>query len=170
MNVPEGSDSAKKIQTAVERPSDRELVVRRTFDAPARIVFEAWTRPDLLKRWWAPRSFGVTLFEAEADLRVGGTYRYVFGRDPSKPMVFSGVYREIVPGARIVATQIFEPMRQAGEVLFTATFDEKDGKTTLVLHSLYPSKEALDGAVDSGMERGIHVTYDQLDELVRSLV
>jgi uncharacterized protein YndB with AHSA1/START domain len=160
---------AAKNRTTVERTSDREMVVTRTFNAPARILFDACTRPELLKRWWAPRSLGVTLFSCEADVRVGGSYRYVFGRDPNHPMAFSGVYREIVPSSRVVTTQIFEPMRSAGEAIVTATFEEKDGRTRLVLHQLYPSKESLDGAIGSGMERGMRESHDQLEDLVVTL-
>jgi uncharacterized protein YndB with AHSA1/START domain len=155
--------------TTVDRPSDRELVVTRTFNAPARIVFDAWTRPELLARWWAPRSLGVTLFSCEADLRVGGKYRYVFGREASQSMAFSGVYKEFVPSSRLVATQIFEPMPSAGEAIVTATFEEKDGKTRLVVHQLYASKESLDGAIASGMERGMRETYEQLEQLVSAV-
>jgi uncharacterized protein YndB with AHSA1/START domain len=155
-----------KNETIVERTSDRELVVRRTFDAPARIVFEAWTRPELLKRWWAPKSFGVSLFECESDLRVGGTYRYAFGRDPKNPEVFSGRYAEVNPPSRLVFTQLYERMSEVGEVIVTATFEESEGRTRLTLHQLFPSKEALEGALASGMERGMRVTLDQLDELV----
>ena len=115
-----------KNRTTVERRSDRELVVTRAFNAPARIVFEAWTKPELLKRWWAPRSLGVSLFRCEADVRVGGTYRYEFGRDPKDPMVFTGTYREVAPASRLVCTQLFEQMRHAGDAIVTATFEELD--------------------------------------------
>jgi uncharacterized protein YndB with AHSA1/START domain len=159
-------EGTMKNETIVERTSDRELVVRRTFNAPARIVFEAWTRPELLKRWWAPKSFGVSLFECESDLRVGGTYRYAFGRDPKNPEVFSGRYAEVNPPSRLVFTQLYERMSEVGEVVVTATFEESQGRTRLTLHQLFPSKEALEGALASGMERGMRVTLDQLDELV----
>jgi uncharacterized protein YndB with AHSA1/START domain len=95
--------AATKNRTTVERQSDRELAVTRTFNAPARIVWDAWTRPELLKRWWAPRSLGVTLF-SDADVRVGGGYRYVFGRDPNQAMAFSGTYKEVTPFSRLVWT------------------------------------------------------------------
>jgi uncharacterized protein YndB with AHSA1/START domain len=169
METVRGSEQATKNRTTVERRSDRELVVTRTFNAPAKIVFDAFTRPDLLKRWWAPRSHGVSLFACEADVRVGGRYRYTFGRDPEHPMVFSGTYIEVTPPSRVVCTQLFEPMASAGEAIVTATFDERDGRTDLVLHQLFPSKEALDGAVASGMEKGMRESYDQLEELVASL-
>ena len=155
-------------ETIVERTSDRELVVIRTFNAPAHIVFDAWTKPELLKRWWAPRSFGVTLFECESDLRAGGTYRYAFGRDPKNPEVFSGRYVEVNPPSRLVLTQLYERMRESGEALATATFEESQGITRLTLHQLFPSSEALEGALAFGMEGGMRVTLDQLDELVTS--
>jgi uncharacterized protein YndB with AHSA1/START domain len=155
--------------TTVERRSDRELVVTRTFNAPARIVFDAWTKPELLERWWAPRSFGVTLFRCEIDARVGGRYRFEFGRDPKQAMVFSGTFREVTPPTRLVWTQLYEQMPFAGEAVITGTLQERDGKTDMVLHQLFPSKEALDGAIASGMEKGMRVTYEQLEELVSSL-
>ncbi|HEX3343821.1 MAG TPA: SRPBCC family protein [Polyangiaceae bacterium] len=155
--------------TTVERASDRELVVTRTFNAPARIVFDAWTKPELLQRWWAPRSLGVTLFQCEADVRVGGRYRYVFGHDARQPMAFSGMYTEVDSPRRLVFSQLFEPMPEAGEAIVTTTFEESAGKTRLVMHALYPSKAALDGAVASGMERGIRDTHEQLEALVAAL-
>jgi len=155
-----------KNETIVERTGDRELVVKRLFDGPAHIVFDAWTRPELVKRWWAPKSFGVSLFEVESDLRAGGTYRYAFGRDPESPEVFTGRYLEVSPPSRLVLTQLYERMREAGEAVVTVTFEESGGRTLLTLHQLYPSKEALEGALAAGMERGMRVTLDQLDELV----
>lgn len=162
------SEARPMNRTTVERASDRELVVTRTFNGRARTVFEAMTKPELVKRWWAPRSIGVTLFECEADVRVGGSYRYVFGKDPAKPMAFSGVYKELVPHTRIVCTQIFEPMRSAGEGIITISLEERDGKTHMVERQLYPSKEVLDGTLQSGMERGMRESLDQLDALVAS--
>jgi uncharacterized protein YndB with AHSA1/START domain len=154
--------------TTVERISDRELVLTRTFNAPARLVFDAWTRPELLKRWWVPKSFGVTLFECDQDVRVGGTYRFAFGRDPTNPEVFSGRYTEVIPPTRLVLTQLYERMPAAGAAVVTATFEEEQGKTRLTLRQLFPTKEALDGAIASGMESGMRVTMDQLDALVAS--
>jgi uncharacterized protein YndB with AHSA1/START domain len=162
------AESTVRNETIVERTADRELVVTRTFDAPAHIVFDAWTKPELLKRWWAPESFGVSLFECESDLRVGGTYRFAFGRDPKKPEVFSGRYVEVNPPSRLFRTQVYERMSDAGEALVTATFEESEGRTRLTLHQLFPSKEALEGALASGMEHGMRVTLDQLDALVSS--
>lgn len=169
MATERGSEQGTKNRTTVERRSDRELVLTRTFNGPARIVFDAWTKPELLKRWWAPKKLGVSLFSCEADVRVGGTYRYAFGHDPTHPMVFSGRYTEVTPHTRLVWTQVFEQMRAAGEAIITATFDERDGKTELVLHQLFPSKEALDGAIASGMDKGTRETFEQLEELLGSL-
>jgi uncharacterized protein YndB with AHSA1/START domain len=164
--MPRTGENTVVNETTVERTSDRELVVTRTFNGPARIVFDAWTRPELLKRWWAPRSFGVSLFECESDLREGGRYRYAFGRDPSNPEVFSGRYLEVKSPSRLVLTQLYERIPDAGEAVITANFEESRGRTLLTLHQLFPSKEALEGALASGMEHGMRVTLDQLDELV----
>ncbi len=169
MSTGNGRDQATKNPTTVERRSDRELVVTRTFNAPARIVFDAWTKPELLKRWWAPKSMGVSLFSCEVDVRVGGRYRYVFGRDPKQAVAFSGTYTEVTPPSRLVCTQLFEPMRDAGEAIVTATFTERDGKTELVLVQVFPSKEILDGTIASGMEKGMRITYEQLEQLVASM-
>ena len=161
--------SATKNETIAERTSDRELTVTRTFDAPAHIVFQAWTKPELLKRWWAPKSFGVSLFECEQDVRVGGAYRFAFGRDPKDPEVFSGRYMEVDPPSRLVLTQLYERMPDVGEVVVTVTFETSRSRTRLTLHQLFPSKEALEGALASGMERGMRVTLDQLAELFASI-
>jgi uncharacterized protein YndB with AHSA1/START domain len=162
-------ESTMRNETIVERTADRELVATRTFNAPARIVFDAWTKPELLKRWWAPKSFGVTLFECDSDLRVGGTYRYAFGRDPKNPEVFSGRYVEVNSPSRLVLTQLYERMPDIGEAIVTVTFEESQGRTRLTLHQLFPSKEALEGALASGMESGMRVTLDQLEALVASM-
>ena len=152
--------------TTVERKSDRELVVTRTFNAPARIVFEAWTKPELLKQWWVPKSFGVSLLSCEADVRVGGKYRLVFGLDASKPMEFFGRYIEVTPHSRLVWTN-----DEGGEdgAVTTVTFEEKAGKTLLVMRDLYPSKEALDAELASGAADGMPEQLDQLDELLVTL-
>jgi len=154
-----------KNRTTVERKSERELVLTRTFNGPARIVFEAWTTPELLKRWWAPKSSGLSLLSWEADVRVGGRYRVVLGHGASKPMEFFGRYLEVTPHSRLVWTN--EEAGDAGQVT-TVTFEDKGGKTLLVLRELYPSKEALDAAI-SGMEGGMEETFDQLDELLVTL-
>jgi uncharacterized protein YndB with AHSA1/START domain len=155
-----------KNQTAVERKSERELVVTRTINGPARIVFEAWTKPELLKLWWVPKSFGVTLLSCEADVRVGGGYRFVFGHGDSPPMEFFGKYLEVVPHSRLVWTN---DEGDGGGSVTTLTFEEKAGKTLLVMHELYPSKEALDAAMASGEKGGMSETFEQLDELLVTL-
>jgi len=156
-----------KNPTTTERKSDRELVVTRTFNGPARIVFEAWTKPELLERWWAPKSFGLTMISCEADVRVGGTYRLVFRHHAfPEQMAFFGRYLEVTPHSRLVWTN--EEGDDGGAVT-TVTFEEKGGKTMLVLHELYPSKEALDGAIASGSTNGMSETLEQLDELVVTL-
>ncbi len=160
----ESEPTPMKNRTTVERKSERELVVTRTFNGPARIVFEAWTKPELLKRWWAPKSTGMSLVSCEADVRVGGRYRFVFGHDASKPMAFFGKYIEVTPHSRLVWTN---DESDQGAVT-TVTFEENGGKTLLVMHELYPSKEALDGTI-AGMEGGMHETFEQLDELLVTL-
>src|SRR5215471_19308342 len=160
----ESEPTPVKNRTTVERKSERELVVTRTFDGPARIVFEAWTKPELLKRWWAPKSAGVSLLSCEADVRVGGRYRLEFGHGGSEPMVFFGKYLEVTPYSRLAWTN---DESDDGAVT-TVTFEERGGKTLLVLHELYPSKEALDVAI-AGMEGGMPESFEQLDELLVSL-
>jgi uncharacterized protein YndB with AHSA1/START domain len=152
-------------RTTVERKSDREVVVIRTFDAPPRLVFEAWTNPKLFKQWWVPRSMGMTLRSCELDVRTGGRYRVVFGDDPANPMAFFGKYLDVVPNQRIVWTN--EESGADGSVT-TVTFEEKNGKTTLVLSELYPTKEALDAA-GTGAQEAMNETFGQLDELLASL-
>ena len=160
----ESESAPMKNHTTVERKSERELVVTRTFNGPARIVFEAWTKPELFKQWWVPKSTGVSLLSCEMDVRVGGKYRLVFGNDASKPMEFFGRYIEVTPNSRLVWTN---DESDDGAVT-TVTFEEKGGKTLLVLHELYPSKEALDGAC-AGMEGGMPEQFEQLDELLVTL-
>jgi uncharacterized protein YndB with AHSA1/START domain len=160
----ESEPAPMKNRTTVERKSERELVDTRIFNGPARIVFEAWTKPELLKRWWAPKSTGVPLLSCEADVRVGGRYRLEFGHDASRPMAFFGRYIDVTPHSRLVWTN---DESDEGAVT-TVTFEEKGGKTLLVLHELYPSKEALDGAI-AGMEGGMPEQFEQLDELLVTL-
>lgn len=152
-------------RTTVERKSDREVVVTRTFDAPARLVFEAWTKPELFEQWWVPRSMGMTLRSCELDVRTDGTYRLVFGDDPANPTAFFGKYLDVVPNQRIVWTN--EESGADGSVT-TVTFEEKNGKTTLVISEIYPTKEALDAA-GTGAQEAMHETFGQLDELLASL-
>jgi uncharacterized protein YndB with AHSA1/START domain len=148
-------------RTTVERTSERELVVKRTFNAPARLVFEAWTRPELFKQWWVPRSMDMTLRSCEMDVRVGGKYRLNFGDG----MDFFGSYLEVTPHSRLVWTN--EESGDSGSVT-TVTFEEKAGKTLLVVHELYPSKEALDAA-GTGAADAMVETFQQLDELLVTL-
>ena len=155
-----------KNQTMVERKSDRELVVTRTFNAPARLVFEAWTKPELLRRWWTPKSFGISFVSCEADVRTGGSYRFVFSHPASEqPMAFFGRYIEVTPPSRLVWTN----EENAEGSVTTATFDEKAGKTLVVIHDLYPSKEALDAAIESGSTGGFPEQFEELDALLASL-
>jgi uncharacterized protein YndB with AHSA1/START domain len=151
-----------KNRTTVERKSERELVVTRTFDAPARIVFEAWTKPELFKRWWVPKSMAMVLRSCEMDVRVGGRYRLEFGQEASKPPVaFFGTYSEVTPHSRLAWTN---EENDDGPVT-TVTFEEKGGKTLLVLHELYPSKEALDAA-GTGAADAMPEQFGQLDALL----
>ena len=154
-----------KNPTTTERTSDRELVVTRTINGPARIVFEAWTRTELFKQWWVPKSTGMSLLSCEMDVRVGGRYRLVFGLGASEPMAFFGTYLEVTPHSRLVWTN--DEAGDAGQVT-TVTFEEKAGKTWVVLHELYPSKEALDAA-GSGAADAMGETFEQLDELLVTL-
>jgi uncharacterized protein YndB with AHSA1/START domain len=165
MHAKRESDPATgKNSATAERKSDRELVITRTFNAPARIVFEAWTRPELFKQWWAPKSMGVPLLSCEMDVRVGGKYRLEFGPDATSSWAFFGKYIEVIPYARLVWTN---EESDAGAVT-TVTFEEKGGKTLLVLSELYPSKEALDASIE-GMEGGMPEQFEQLDELLVTL-
>lgn len=154
-----------KNRTTVQRTSDREVVVTRTVDAPARLVFEAWTQADLFRQWWVPKSMGMTLRSCDLDVRVGGGYRLVFGADPANSMAFFGTYLEVVPPSRLVWTN--EESGDAGSVT-TLTLTEKDGRTLMVLTERYPTKEALDAA-GTGAQDAMHETFDQLDDLLVTL-
>ena len=153
-----------KNPTTVERKSEREFVVTRTFNAPARLVFEAWTKPELLKLWWAPKSMDMSLLSCEADVRVGGRYRFVFRYEASKTIEFFGKYIEVTPHSRLVWTN---DEAYGGGAVTTVTFEEKGGKTLLVMHELHPSKEALDAAL--GSYDAMPETFEQLDELLVTL-
>lgn len=153
-------------ETTVQRTSDRELRVERTFQAPPRIVFAAYTRADLVKKWWAPKSRGASMKDVQADVRAGGKYRYVTATEHGE-FAFSGEYTEVTPHSRLKYTQIFEPMAEAGAANVTVTFEDAPGDfTKLVSTEVYPSKEALDATVESGMEGGLREVFDQLDALV----
>src|SRR5512147_2481969 len=159
----ESEPTPMKNRTTVERKSERELVVTRAFDAPARIVFEAWTRPELFRQWWVPKSMGMSLLSCEMDVRVGGKYRLEFAHADSRAAFF-GTYKEVIPHSRLVWTN---EESDEGSVT-TVTFEEKGGKTLLVMHELYPSKEALDAA-GTGAADAMVETFAQLDELLVTL-
>ena len=153
-------------KTRTDRKSERELVVTRVFDGPARLVYQAWTTPELLLRWWAPKSFGISFLSCEADVRPGGTYKFVFGHPQSKePMAFVGRYLEVEPYSRLVWTN----EESEGGPVTTVTFDERDGKTHLVLHDLYPSAQALDAAIASGSVSGYPEQFDELEVLLKTM-
>lgn len=162
--MPNGNESnpAAMNRTTVERASDRELVVTRTFDAPVRIVFEAWSNPDLFKRWWVPASAGLTLLSCDMDVRTGGTYRLVFRHPMSdQPMAFFGTYKDVMPNKRIVWTN--EETDQGA--VTTVTFEEEAGTTVVTLHERYPTQAALDDAI-AGSAEGLPEQFVQLDALL----
>jgi uncharacterized protein YndB with AHSA1/START domain len=153
--------------TKVERASDRELIVTRVVKGPARLVYEAWARPELFQRWWAPKSFQVTIISYEADVRTGGTYRLVMAHPSSEqPMAFFGKYIEVVPGSRIVWTN--DEGDEEGPVT-TVTFEAQGGDTLVTVHDSYPSKEALDDAIASGSTSGWGEQLRQLQDILVDL-
>ncbi|HEY3522862.1 MAG TPA: SRPBCC domain-containing protein [Candidatus Limnocylindrales bacterium] len=152
-------------ETTVERASERELVVRRTISGPARVVFEAWTRPELFERWWVPKSFPASLISCEMDVRVGGGYKLVFDSEGSTAEFF-GRYLEVTPPARLVWTN---DEGDGGGPVTTVTFEDQGDRTLLTIHDLYPSKEALDAESSSGSTSAMPETLAQLDELVIGL-
>ena len=152
-----------KNPTSVERPSDREVIVTRLVNAPPHIVWEAWTRAELFRQWWIPKSAALNLLSCEMDVRVGGGYRLVFKFQDSE-MAFFGTYREVVPNQRLVWSN--DEVGEAGQIS-TVTFEEQSGKTLVVMHELYPSKEALDAGI--GSVEAMPETFDQLDELLATL-
>jgi uncharacterized protein YndB with AHSA1/START domain len=160
----EHAPSSEANHTTTERASERELVVTRTFNAPAHIVFKVWADPELFKRWWTPKSFGLTMVACEKDVRTGGTYRVVM-KHPAfeQPMAFFGKYIEVVPNTRLVWTN--DEGDEEGAVT-TVTFEERDGKTLVVLRDLYPSREALDQALASQATSGFGEQFEQLDALL----
>lgn len=162
----ESEPNPVKNRTTVERKSERELVVTRIFDASAPILFEAWTKPDLFKQWWVPKSFGLSLLSCEMEVRVGGQYRLEFGHPASdQPMAFFGTYIEVIPNSRIVWTN--EESEEGTTT--TVTFEEFGGKTMVVLHDLYPTKEALDDAIESGSTGGFAEQFEALDEMLPTM-
>ncbi|WP_233562320.1 SRPBCC family protein [Sorangium cellulosum] len=167
MNARNDSElNATRNPTTVEPKSEREVVVRRTFNAPARIVFQAWTTPALFKQWWIPKSAPCSLLSYDADIRTGGGYRLVFSVDGTKTMAFFGKYIEVTPHSRIVWTN-----DESGEdgAVTTVTLEEKGDKTLLVLHELYRTKEARDAGLASGAYDGMEETFGQLDEVLVTL-
>jgi uncharacterized protein YndB with AHSA1/START domain len=160
-NVKEGSPAATN-RTTVERKSNRELVVTRTFNAPAHLVFEAWSNPELFKQWWVPKSVGMSLVSCDMDVRTGGTYRMVFSHPAfDQPMEFFGTYSEVTPHKRLVWTN--EESDQGA--VTTVTFEEHAGKTLVTLHELYPTEAAREEAI-AGSAEGLPEQFAQLDELL----
>ena len=157
----ESEATPTKNRTGVERKSERELVVTRTVNAPARVVFEAWTKAELFRRWWVPKSYGLNLLSCEMDVRIGGQYRLAF-RHEGSTMEFFGTYLEVTPHSRLVWTN---EEGDGGQTVTTVTFEESAGRTLLVVHDLYPSKDA----VDTGSTGAMPETLDQLEELLASL-
>ncbi|MBL8744489.1 MAG: SRPBCC domain-containing protein [Myxococcales bacterium] len=155
-----------KNKTEVERRSDRELVATRTINGPARLVFQAWTTPELFTRWWVPKSFAVSLVACDMDVRVGGKYRLAFDTGAATPMEFFGRYLEVTPCSRLAWTN--EEGEEGGPVT-TVTFEEKDGKTRVVMSDLYPSKEALDAAIASGSTGAVPEQLEELEVVVLGL-
>ncbi|MCJ2106523.1 SRPBCC family protein [Methylobacterium sp. E-041] len=151
-------------RTAVERGSERELVVTRTFDAPVRLVWDAWTKPDLFKLWWTPKSSPVPLLSCEMDVRTGGGYRLAFGHDVASSRAFFGKYLDVTPRSRLVWTND----EGADGAVTTVTFEDRDGRTLLIMRELYPSKEALDASF-VGMEDATPEQFAQLDDLLVTL-
>lgn len=163
---PTSEPTLTKDNATVQRTSERELVVSRTVNGPARIVFEAWTRPELFERWWSPKSFPISLRSCELDVRVGGRYRLTFAYEDST-MDFYGRYLEVTPNSRLVWTN---DEGESGEQITTVTFEETGGKTLVVVHDLYSSKDALDDAIASGSTSGMSEALGQLDELLVDLL
>lgn len=150
-------------RTRIEQPSERELSVTRTFDAPVHIVFQAWTTPELFMQWWAPKSIGVPLLSCKMDVRTGGGYGLAFGHDASNAMEFFGKYLEVIPNARLVWTNEESP----DAAVTTVTFEDRGDTTLVVLNERYPSKKALDEG--RGAEEGLPEQFAQLDELLATL-
>lgn len=150
-----------KHRTTVEQTSERELVITRTFDGPADLVFEAWTKTELFERWWVPKAFRPMLVSCTLDARVGGSYRLVFKHPEAGEMAFHGRYLEVVPSSRLVWTN---EEGAAGVQITTVTFEERDGTTAVVVRELHASKEAFDAS--HGAEQGMIEAFDQLDDML----
>jgi len=152
----------------ITTPTGHEIAMTRVFDAPRRLVFDAFTKPELVKQWLLGPP-GWTMPVCEIDLRVGGAYRYVWRHTNGKEMGMGGVYREIVPQERLVCTELFDEAWYPGEALVTTTLVEQGGRTTLTSTMLYVSQETRDAVLKSGMERGVVASYDRLEELLASI-
>ena len=163
MDARTASDATGKNTTTTERKSEREVVTTRTINGPARLVFDAWSKPELFQRWWVPKSMGMTLLVCEMDVRTGGRYRLVFKVGDATPEFF-GKYLEVTPNSRLVWTN---DEGEGGPAVTTLTFEEKGGKTLLVLHERHPSKEATDEGI--GFGEGLREMFGQLDELLVTL-
>jgi uncharacterized protein YndB with AHSA1/START domain len=153
----------------IKTPSEREIVMSRVFDAPRSLVFDAWTKPELLKRWLGVRG-GWSMVICEVDLRVGGAYRFVWRGPDGAEMGMGGVYREIVAPERLVATESFDDPWYPGEAVDTTVLVEEGGKTTATTTVLYESEEIRDVVLESGMARGVAESYDMLAEYLASIV
>jgi uncharacterized protein YndB with AHSA1/START domain len=156
----------------VTLPTDEQILITREFDAPRHLVYEAWTTPELVRRWWHAKRGEMTI--CEIDLRVGGEWRYVMVADGGFEVGFHGEYREVVPDERIVSTETYEGLpegvsEEAGTTLNTATFTEVDGRTTVTILVQAPSKVTRDAIIDSGMEDGLQDALDLLEEVAVSL-
>jgi uncharacterized protein YndB with AHSA1/START domain len=158
--------SAAKHRAVVTLPSDTQIVIERQFDAPKHLVYKAWTTPELIKRWWNAKRGTVTI--ADVDLRIGGTWRWVMMTDRGFEVAFRGEYREIVPDERLVFTEIFEPMPDAG-ALTTLTLVERDGRTMLTILTEHTNKSNRDAHINSGMEAGMQDAMDLLEQVTGSL-
>ena len=159
---------SKSGKLQVTTPSDREIAMTRVFDAPRALVFDAWTKPELLKRWLGVFG-GWTFAVCEVDLKVGGKYRYVWRGADGKEMGMGGVFREIVRPERIVCTEKFDESWYPGDAVDTTVFVEKGGRTTVTTTVLYESKDARDGVLKSPMEGGVAKSYDKLAEVLASM-
>jgi uncharacterized protein YndB with AHSA1/START domain len=164
--VKETSKSAARLQ--VTTPSDREIAMTRVFDAPRSLVFDAFTKPELIKRWLGVRG-GWTFAVCEVDLKVGGAYRYVWRGPKGQEMGMGGVFREVVRPERVVCTEKFDESWYEGEAVDTMTFVERNGKTTATTTVLYSSKAARDGVLKSPMDKGVAEGYDKLDEMLAAV-
>lgn len=151
----------------VTLPNDTQILITREFNAPRSLVYKAWTTPELIRRWWSGDRGEVTV--AEVDLRVGGRWRYAMNARGGFEVAFHGEYREIVPNERLVSTDVYEGMPDAGETVNTLTLTEENGRTVLTLLVDYPSREIRDMVIQSGMEQGMQESLDHLEEIAISL-